>query len=108
GGGRGGSRAPGGPAPPPTDPPAAGPASPPRGGRGGGPVYAINVDTKQQRIIPNARGTIINCDETVSFHRRPNIEDPSGQTPRPPSRPYVSQMERMFPGKKAEDLTPDQ
>ena len=108
GAGRGGGRGPGGAATPPQDPPAAGPATPPRGGRGGGPVYAVNVDTKQQRLVPNATGTIINCDETISFQRGPSIEDPSGNTPRPAARPYVSQMQRMFPGKKPEDLTPEQ
>jgi len=108
GAGRGGGRGRGDAVTPPPDPPAVGQENPQRGGRGGGTVYAVNVDTKQQRIVPNARGTIINCDETISFQRGPNIEDPSGQTPRPATRPYVSQMERMFPGKKTEDLTPDQ
>ena len=34
--------------------------------------------------------------------------DPTGKTQPPPKRPYVPQLRRMFPGKKAEDLTPDQ
>jgi oligogalacturonide lyase len=34
--------------------------------------------------------------------------DPTGKTQKPAARPYVSQLQRMFPGKKLEDLTPDQ
>ena len=105
---RGGDRGRGGPTTPPQEPPAAGPGTQPRGGRGSGPVYAVDIDTKQRRLVPNATGTIINCDETISFQRGPNIEDPSGNTPRPATRPYISQMQRMFPGKKLEDLTPEQ
>jgi oligogalacturonide lyase len=81
-------------------------------GRGGfgGPVYAINVDTKQERLVTNAVSTVINCDETFGFIvlRGDAAIDPTGKTPHPAARPYVPQLQRMFPGKKLEDLTPDQ
>jgi oligogalacturonide lyase len=83
-----------------------------RGGRGGfgGPVYAVNVDTKQERLVTNAVSTVINCDETFGFIvlRGDVAINPTGKTPRPAARPYVPQLQRMFPGKKLEDLTPDQ
>jgi oligogalacturonide lyase len=81
----------------------------PAGGRGGA-VFAVNVDTKAERPIANAPSTVINCDETFSFTKVTGAAaiDPSGKTPGPTSRPYVSQLQRMFPGKKLEDLTPDQ
>jgi oligogalacturonide lyase len=77
------------------------------GGRG---IYAINIDTKQRRLIPNAPSTIINCDETSSFVmlRGESAIDPTGKTQRPTTRPYVPQLQRMFPGKKLEELTADQ
>jgi oligogalacturonide lyase len=34
--------------------------------------------------------------------------DPTGKTQRPTTRPYVPQLQRMFPGKKLEELTADQ
>jgi len=73
-------------------------------------IYAVKIDTKQRRIVPNAPSTIINCDETFSFVmvRGDAAIDPSGKTQRPTTRPYVSQLQRMFPGKKLEELTPDQ
>ena len=80
------------------------------GGFGGGPVYAINVDTKQERLVTNAVSTVINCDETFGYTllRGEAAIDPSGKTPAPEARPYVPQLQRMFPGKKLEELTPDQ
>jgi oligogalacturonide lyase len=81
-----------------------------RGGqRGGGNngVFAANLDTREIREIKNARGTTINCDETFSV-MAVNAEDPTGKTPYPEARRTVSQMQRMFPGKKPEDLTPEQ
>jgi oligogalacturonide lyase len=81
------------------------------GGRGrGGPVYAVNVDTKQERLITNAVSTIISCDESFGFIVLTGNAaiDPTGKVQKPPARPYVSQLQRMFPGKKLEDLTPDQ
>ena len=73
----------------------------------GGLVFAANVDTKQVRQIPNATRTVINCDETFSVTTI-YAEDPTGKTPRPAPRPVDPQLQRMFPGKKLEDLTPDQ
>jgi oligogalacturonide lyase len=75
------------------------------GGGRGGPVYAVNVDTGARRIIPNAPSTIINCDETYGFIVDNGAIDPTGKTPRPATRPYVSQLNRMFPGKTLADLT---
>jgi oligogalacturonide lyase len=37
-----------------------------------------------------------------------NAPDPEGKYPRPAARPVIPQLQRMFPGKKMEDLTPDQ
>jgi oligogalacturonide lyase len=83
-----------------------------RGGgrRGGGPVYAVNVDTKEERLITNAVSTIISCDESFGFVllRGDAAIDPTGKTQRPAARPYIPQLQRMFPGKKLEDLTPEQ
>ena len=83
-----------------------------RGGgrRSGGPVYAVNVDTKEERLITNAVSTIISCDESFGFVllRGDAAIDPTGKTQRPAARPYVPQLQRMFPGKKLEDLTPEQ
>jgi oligogalacturonide lyase len=76
------------------------------GAPGGGTVMAVNVDTKAVREVPNARG-IINADETLSAYSIV-AEDPSGNTPKPATRTARPQLERMFPGKKMEDLTPDQ
>ena len=78
-----------------------------RGGFGGGEVFAYNLDTKETRKIPNASRTLINCDETFTLATIA-AEDPSGKTPKPPVREPRPQLERMFPGKKMEDLTPDE
>jgi oligogalacturonide lyase len=77
-------------------------------GRGGGPIFAVNVDTKARRVIPNAPSTIINCDETFGFIVDRGAIDPTGQTPRPATRPVVPQITRMFPGKTMADLRPEQ
>jgi oligogalacturonide lyase len=87
-----------------------------RGGRGAagpaaaGRIFAVNVDTRAERAVPNAVSTIINCDETFTFTllRGDAAIDPSGKTTPPATRPYVPQLQRMFSGKKLEDLTPDQ
>jgi oligogalacturonide lyase len=79
----------------------------PGGGRGG-PVYAVNVDTGQSRLIRFAPSTLINCDETFGFIVVRGAIDPTGKTPRPATRPAVPQLQRMFPGKKMSDLTPEQ
>jgi len=87
-----------------------GPGNPGGGfGRGrGGPVYAINLETKAERLIRNAVSTTISCDESWNFFVVPGAVDPTGNTPPPPKRPYVSQLQRMFPGKQLSDLTPEQ
>jgi oligogalacturonide lyase len=99
--GRGGAGAPGSapsteaapavPAPPPTPP----------------EVFAYNFDTKETRKIANALRTLINADETFTLATL-TAEDPSGNTPKPAFREPKPQLERMFPGKKLEDLTPEQ
>jgi oligogalacturonide lyase len=77
------------------------------GGRGGGVLRAVHVDTKQVRDVPNARG-LVNADETLSVVKNGNAADPDGKYPRPPVRPVIPQLQRMFPGKTMADLTPDQ
>jgi oligogalacturonide lyase len=74
---------------------------------GAGKVMAVNVDTKATREVPHARG-LINADETLSVVKNANAQDPDGKYPRPPARALVPQLQRMFPGKTMEDLTPDQ
>jgi oligogalacturonide lyase len=79
------------------------------GGAGGAPsrILAINVDTRQTREVPHARG-LINADETLSVVKNANASDPNGKYPRPAPRPVVPQLQRMFPGKTMAELTPDQ
>jgi len=72
-----------------------------------GTVTAINIDTRATRTVSHARG-LINADETLSVVKNASAIDPDGTHPRPPSRPVVPQLQRMFPGKTMEDLTPDQ
>jgi oligogalacturonide lyase len=77
-------------------------------GRGSdAPISAVNVDTKQVRQVAHARG-LINADEALSLVKNANAADPDGKYPKPPTRTAVPQLQRMFPGKKMEDLTPDQ
>jgi oligogalacturonide lyase len=76
-------------------------------GRGAAPISAANVDTKVTREVPHARG-LINSDESLSVVKNANAADHEGKYPRPPARVAVPQLQRMFPGKKMEDLTPDQ
>jgi len=82
-------------------------ASAPGAARGGGTLMAVNVDTKSTREVKNARG-FINADETLSVRKNGMAQDPDGKYPRPPVRQAVPQLQRMFPGKRMEDLTPDQ
>ena len=77
------------------------------GGRGDASVSAVNVDTKQTRTVSYARG-LINADESLSVVKNGSAADPDGKYPKPPVRVAVPQLQRMFPGKKMEDLTPDQ
>jgi oligogalacturonide lyase len=81
--------------------------APASGGRGAAAVKAVNVDTRQIRDVVHARG-LVNADETLSVVKNGNVADPAGKYPRPPVRVAVPQLQRMFPGKKMEDLTPDQ
>ncbi len=81
--------------------------TPSSSGRGATAISAVNVDTKKIREVANARG-LINADETLSVVKNANAADPDGKYPRPPVRVAVPQLRRMFPGKKMEDLTPDQ
>ena len=83
-------------------------AAPRRGGGGAPKIYAVNVDTKAQRLIPNAVSTIISCDESYGFLVDRGAIDPTGNTPPPTTRPYVPQLQRMFPGKTMADLTQNQ
>ena len=73
----------------------------------GAAVAAINVDTKRTRDVPHARG-LINADETLSVIKNANASDPDGKYPHPPIRALIPQLQRMFPGKNMDDLTPDQ
>jgi oligogalacturonide lyase len=77
------------------------------GGRGDTSMSAVNVDTKQTGSVQYARG-LINADETLSVIKNGNAADPEGTYPKPPVRAAVPQLQRMFPGKKMDDLTPDQ
>jgi len=77
------------------------------GGRGESSLTAVNVDTRAIRELPHARG-LINADETLSVHKNARATDRDGKYPPPPSRPIVPQLQRMFPGKRMEDLTADQ
>ena len=70
-------------------------------------VYAYNYDTKQTRLVPNAVRTLINADESQTV-TTVTAEDPSGKTPRPMARASRPQLERMFPGKRLDELTPQQ
>ena len=70
-------------------------------------VTAVNIDTKQTRTVPHARG-LINADETLSVVKNAAAVDPDGTHPKPPTRKAVPQLQRMFPGKRMEDLTADQ
>ena len=72
-----------------------------------GVVQAVNVDTRQIRDVVHARG-LVNADESLSVVKNAKAADPDGKYPRPPTRTAVPQLQRMFPGKRMEDLTPDQ
>jgi oligogalacturonide lyase len=76
-------------------------------GGGNGAVTALNVDTKRIRSVQHARG-LINADETLSVVKNGKAVDAEGKYPKPPVRPIVPQLQRMFPGKRMEDLSPDQ
>jgi oligogalacturonide lyase len=73
----------------------------------GGTVTAVDIDTRRTRDVPHAR-SLINADETLSVVKNGNAVDPDGTHPRPATRPVVPQLQRMFPGKRMDDLKPDQ
>ena len=77
------------------------------GGRGEATVMAVNVDTRAVRQVAHARG-LINADETLSVVKKAPAVDREGKYPAPAPRPIVPQLQRMFPGKRMEELTPDQ
>ena len=82
----------------------------PRGGPGGAgtsPVFAYDYDSARTRVVPHATRTLINADETVTVNAIV-AEDPTGRTSRPPRREPRPQLERMFPGRTMEQLTPEQ
>jgi len=70
-------------------------------------VRAVHVDTRVARDVAHARG-LINADATLSVVKNAAAADPAGAYPRPAVRPIVPQLQRMFPGKRLEDLTPEQ
>ncbi|MDB4889769.1 MAG: hypothetical protein JWL61_1624, partial [Gemmatimonadetes bacterium] len=70
-------------------------------------VQAYDVDTKTTRAVPHASRTLINADETFTVAAIA-AEDPSGKTLRPAPREPRPQLERMFPGKTLEQLSPEQ
>jgi oligogalacturonide lyase len=74
---------------------------------GSGTVMAVNVDTRQVRELTRARG-LVNADESLSVVKNARAVDREGKYPRPPVRPAVPQLQRMFPGKTMAELTPDQ
>jgi len=76
-------------------------------GRDSTAVMAVDIDTRKTREVAHARG-LSNADETLSVVKNGKAIDPDGTHPRPPTRPVVPQLQRMFPGKRMEDLTPDQ
>src|SRR5262245_46952051 len=82
-------------------------AGAPGAARGGGAIMAVNVDTKKTREVKFARG-LVNADETLSLVKNGNAIDAEGKYPKPPVRQVAPQLLRMFPGKRMEDLTPDQ
>ena len=75
--------------------------------RGTGQATAVNVATRAVRRLPHARG-LINADETLSVVKNGRAVDRDGRYPPPPPRPVLPQLERMFPGKRMEELTPHQ
>ncbi len=85
----------------------AGPGRGAPGAPGGGGLRAVHVDTKVVREVPHARG-LVNADETLTVAKNGNAQDPDGKYPRPPVRPVIPQIQRMFPGKTMADLTPEQ
>jgi oligogalacturonide lyase len=76
-------------------------------GPSGSEVFAYDYDTKQTRKVEHAKRTLINADETFTVTPIA-AEDSSGRTPRPAPHQTRSQLERMFPGKKLDELSPQQ
>jgi oligogalacturonide lyase len=78
----------------------------PSGGRDAS-IHAVNVDIKQVREVPHARG-LVNADESLAVIKNATAVDSAGKYPKPPMRVPIPQLQRMFPGKKMEELTVDQ
>jgi oligogalacturonide lyase len=78
-----------------------------RRGASASEVFAYNFDTKQSRKVAHAARTLINADETFTV-TTVAADDPSGRTKRPAYREPRPQLQRMFPGKTLDELTPAQ
>ncbi len=63
---------------------------------------------RTREIYYNSSSGGTNADETLTVVRNGNAVDRDGKYPRPATRPVLPQLQRMFPGKKMEELTPDQ
>jgi hypothetical protein len=74
---------------------------------GAGLSWAVDIDTRRTRDVSHARG-LINSDGALSVVKNGNAVDPDGTHPRPATRASVPQLLRMFPGRRMEELTPDQ
>jgi oligogalacturonide lyase len=81
--------------------------NPSAAGRGANAVMAVHVDTRKVREVTHAHG-LVNADETLSLVKNGRASDRDGKYPPPPPRAVVPQLQRMFPGKRLEDLTADQ
>jgi hypothetical protein len=51
-----------------------------------GMISAVNIDTRQTRTVPHARG-LSKADETLSVVKNGSAVDPDGTHPGPPVRP---------------------
>ena len=81
----------------------------PAGGRGGTGVRRSTSTRRQTRARAARARTLINADETLTVVKNANAADPDGKYPRPPARaPRAAARSGCFPGKKMEELTPDQ
>ena len=76
-----------------------------RRGAAAGEVFAYDYDSRTTRRVRHATRTLINADETFTA-TSVAAEDPTGKIPRPALREPRPQLERMFPGRKLDELTP--
>ena len=80
-----------------------------------GAVYAADLYTHAVRKVVDLPGgggrgggvSAVNCDQTL-FGGTIMATDPTGATTKPAPRVILPQLQRMFPGKTMEQLTPDQ